>query len=183
MKKTFKYLKCHPKYKNIKSCMNGSILLEMRDKWNTIHPEKKIKTKKNKLIESKLIHYLSNCNNQKCLIENTLKKKLNIFAPNSPSSWNKNKSEWLDSLDIIRVMKQYEETYANFKFLGPSPIDFDSIIYSKCVWPDICNLSIKEQLQLKKNKIGIILNLDKHDKDGSHWVCIFIDLENKYLHL
>ena len=80
MKKTFKYLKCHPKYKNIKSCMNGSILLEMRDKWNTIHPEKKIKTKKNKLIESKLIHYLSNCNNQKCLIENTLKKKIKYIC-------------------------------------------------------------------------------------------------------
>ena len=43
MKKTFKYLKCHPKYKKNKSCFNDSILLEMRNKWNYIHPEKKNK--------------------------------------------------------------------------------------------------------------------------------------------
>ena len=181
MKKTFKYLKCHPKYKKNKSCMNDSILLEMRNKWNHIHPEKKIKTRKSKLIETKLKTYLSNCNNKKCLIENTLKKQLNIFAPSSPSSWNDNKSEWLDNFDILRVMKQYEEAYPNFKFLGPSPIDFDTIVHSKCVSTEICNLNIKQLLLLKKNKIGIILNLDTHDKDGSHWVCLFIDLEHNYI--
>ena len=37
----------------------------------------------------------------------------------------KNKNTWLNSLDISRVMKQYEDNYKNFRFLGPSPIDFN----------------------------------------------------------
>jgi Ulp1 family protease len=32
-----------------------------------------------------------------------------------------------------------------------------------------------------KTKIGIIFNLDKHDQKGSHWVSMFIDLEEKFI--
>ena len=33
---------------------------------------------------------------------------------------------------------------------------------------------------MEANKIGVIFNLDKHDQSGSHWVAMFIDLENKF---
>jgi len=181
MKKTFKHLKCHPKYSKYKSCINDQTVFKMRDVWNARHPDKKIKTKKRNQIEEQLKSYLSICNDQQCLLSNTIGKPLKIFAPKSPKSWNKNKSEWLDSLDIMRVMKQYEETYPNFKFLGPSPIDFDTKKQSTCVWPEICNLNIKSQLDKKHNKIGLIFNLDPHYKEGSHWTCMFIDLQNKYI--
>jgi hypothetical protein len=181
MKRTFKYLKCHPKYKKNKSCISTKVMRSMRDKWNSKHPDKQIKTKTKKIIETQLRSYLSECNHQKCLIDKTIEKQLNIFAPKSPSSWNTNKSEWLNNFDISRVMTQYEEAYPKFKFLGPSPIDFDTIIDGKCVWTELCNLSIKEQFNKNKNKIGIIFNLDTHDKGGSHWVSLFIDLENKYI--
>lgn len=181
MKKTFKNLKCHPKYKKYDSCMNDDLIMNMRDKWNEKNPSRKIKTKKKKTILKTLRNYLSECSHQKCLLDNTLDMKINLFAPTSPSSWNEKKSEWLNSNDIINVMKQYEETYSNFKFLGPSPIDFDTTNGSKCVWPEICNLNIKEQLQNNKTKLGIIFNLDTHDKPGSHWVCMFVDLDSKFI--
>ena len=38
----------------------------------------------------------------------------------------KNPQEWLSSDEITDVMKQYEDKYDNFVFLGPSPIDFES---------------------------------------------------------
>lgn len=181
MKKTFKYLKCHPNHNKDKLCIDEIQLLKMRDLWNARHPDRTIKSKKKNIIEHKLITYTSICNDQKCLIRNILKKDLNVFAPKSPKIWKKNKSEWLDSLDIMRVMKQYEETYKDFIFLGPSPIDFDNKLDSKCVWPELCNLNIKKELSKKHTKIGIIFNLDPHYKEGSHWTCMFIDLEKKYI--
>jgi hypothetical protein len=80
----------------------------------------------------------------------------------------------------MKVMKQYEDTYRNFEFIGPSPIDFDKKIpeyMGHCVESEICNLSLSKMLENKKTKIGIIFNLDKHDEPGSHWVSLFIDLE------
>ena len=184
MRKTFKNLKCHPKHKTNKSCMNNKLIIKMRDKWNSRHPDKIIKTKTPHLIETQLRSYISICNDQKCIMDNTFGKSFTktagLFAPNVPDSWNTSRSEWLDSLDILRVMKQYEEAYPNFEFLGPTPIDFDSYKADKCVWPEICNLNIKDQLK-KHNKIGIIFNLDPHYKEGSHWVSMFIDLEHKYI--
>jgi hypothetical protein len=180
-KRTFKLLKCHPKYKKYDLCLNEDIVMNMRDNWNQKNPHKLIKTRKKKNIINTLRRYLSVCSHQKCLVDNTLDMKMNLFAPISPSSWNSNKSEWLSSVDIVKVMKQYEETYPQFRFLGPTPIDFDEKYGSRCIWPEICNLSIKGQLRQQKKYIGIIFNLDTHDKSGSHWVCMFINLENKYI--
>ena len=33
----------------------------------------------------------------------------------------------------------------------------------------------------QKTKLGVVFNLDKHDKDGSHWVSMFIDLEDQFI--
>jgi hypothetical protein len=112
------------------------------------------------------------------------KNRNDFFAPFSPKEWKKNrqnKSPWLDSLDIIRVMKQYEEAYPHFDFLGPSPIDFDARPSSRCVWPELCQFSIENHLKMKHTKIGIIFNTDPHYKEGSHWVAMFIDLEKNYI--
>jgi hypothetical protein len=154
----------------------------MRHTWNKRHPDKKIHSKHIKTIETKLKHYLSICKDQKCLLNRTLKKKMNLFAPYSPPQWKKGKSIWLDSLDIMRVMKQYEETYPNFEFIGPSPIDFDTKVnISECVWPELCYFSMKKKMMKNINKIGIIFNTDPHYDEGSHWVCMFIDLDKNYI--
>ena len=73
-------------------------------------------------------------------------------------------------------MKQYEKTYNCYEFIGPSPIDYDKhIAYSECVWEELCEFSLNKQIKEGKTKIGIIFNLDPHNKPGSHWVAMFID--------
>jgi hypothetical protein len=104
------------------------------------------------------------------------------FTPKSPKSWNKNPTEWLSSVDIENVMKQYEKTYKCFDFIGPSPIDFDKrVMYGKCVWDELCNFSLKSHIKKGKNKIGIIFNTDPHYLNGSHWISLFINIKKGFI--
>ena len=90
---------------------------------------------------------------------------------------------WLDSNNIRDVMKQYEVARPDFKFLGPYPIDFAvKDPYSKeekCLIGEMCSLNLDREAVKGKKKIGIIFNLDPHDKNGSHWVAAFIDIAKK----
>jgi len=77
-------------------------------------------------------------------------------------------------------MKQYEDKYPDFKFIGPVPIDFDyEYSVGKCIVNELCHLSIKKLLKDKITKVGVIYNLDPHDKPGSHWVAMYLDLNKK----
>lgn len=179
---------CSPKdKKEIKdySCYTDSTLFQLRDKWNLRHPDVKIKTNDPKEIHNLLSNYLSNvCNKESCWLKQkyefgTLDDNFkDSFAPESPAEWKKNPNEWLSSLDIINVMKQYEKAYKCFEFIGPSPIDFDTKkSYGECVWEELCNFSIEEQIKNKKTKIGIIFNTDPHNKPGEHWISMFINIK------
>lgn len=98
------------------------------------------------------------------------------FAPKAPKSWVKNPREWLNSLDIERVMRQYERKHRNFVFIGPSPIDFDTRLqHDVCVWEELCKFDLAKLMAKGKNAIGIIFNVDPHDKPGAHWVSMFVD--------
>jgi len=129
------------------------------------------------------------CDRESCwlrqnFIKNNLDKELTqyTFAPKSPASWKKNKNEWLSSVDIENVMKQYEKAFSNFTFLGPSPIDFDlKQMYGECVWEELCKFDLKQYISNGKTKIGIIFNTDPHYKDGSHWIAMFVDVKKKYI--
>ena len=103
--------------------------------------------------------------------DNKYKRKLkkSLFAPSMPYIWKKNINEWLNSNDILNVMKQYEEADPQFEFFGPSPIDYDTIVYNNsCVWPEICNINMKNLFNKQKTKLGFIFNTDKHYEEGSH---------------
>ena len=39
----------------------------------------------------------------------------------------------------------------------------------------MCTFDLKSQIQSGKTKVGIIFNLDPHNKGGSHWVALFVD--------
>jgi len=105
------------------------------------------------------------------------------LRPAYPEAWKLKPKEWLDSNDIRYVMKQYEEARPDFLFLGPFPIDFaspDPYKESKCLIEEMCELNIDREEMNGKKYIGIVFNLDPHDKDGSHWVAAFIDcVKNK----
>jgi len=179
---------CSPKDKNeIKNftCYTENSLFKLRDKWNIRHPYEKITTNDPKEIHKLLANYLSNvCNKESCwLKQNHEFGKLDedfkdSFAPESPHEWKKNPNEWLSSIDIIKVMKQYEKAYKCFDFIGPSPIDFDKKkVYGECVWEELCNFNLKQQIKEGKTKVGIIFNTDPHNKPGEHWISMFINIK------
>jgi hypothetical protein len=107
------------------------------------------------------------------------------LRPQQPVKWKEDPDMWLDSLNIESVMKQYEEAFPSFEFMGPFPIDFAAPdpyatdkTGKKCLIPEICGLRVEQALRQGTKSVGIIYNLDPHFKDGSHWVANFIDIPN-----
>jgi len=153
--------------------------------WNKHNPDRPILTNTPQDIHSRLDMQLSDkCDTESCWYKQSFMKKhadkvmkKNTFAPEAPKSWKKNKWEWLSSIEIEDIMKQYEHTYPCFTFVGPSPIDFDEkLSYNECVWDELCKFEVKKFIDKKKKKIGMAFNLDPHDKDGSHWVGMFVNI-------
>ena len=62
-------------------------------------------------------------------------------------------------------MKQWEKKYDNFFFIGPSPIDYDTITGGSCVEDELCNFNLKETMKKGITKVGVIFNLDKHNQE------------------
>jgi len=104
------------------------------------------------------------------------------LRPAMPKEWISDPDMWLDSNNIAHVLNQYEDTYPNFEFMGPFPIDFAAPNpYKKngetqCLITEICEIRVKNALENGTRQIGIVYNLDPHFKSGSHWVANFIDV-------
>ena len=185
----YKKVNCspNPDKKNF-TCYSDNALIKMKKLWNARHPRNKITSNKSKEIWHQLRENMSSsCDRESCWLRSKFmegkvdSELLNYtFAPKSPKIWKTD--EWLSSLDIEAVMKQYEKYYKCFEFLGPSPIDFDHHkLYGECVWEELCKLNISDMIKRNKNKIGIILNTDPHYKDGEHWISLFINIKEKYI--
>ncbi len=202
--KSFKKLNCNPTTKFRKTadqtCYDDSQLKYIRSLWNVKHPDDKIDASASSasiwaLLKKK---YQAKCNDEKCWIDELKKgdsgknSKINVkslensFAPDAPEEWKKNPNAWLSDKDINDVMKQYEQAYKCFEFIGPSPIDFDTRVKDPlakqladddCVWEELCKFSVKKYLKKGKTKIGVIFNTDPHDKSGEHWISLFINLK------
>lgn len=179
-------LRCSPKTANKKyTCLEDETLYNLKDLWNARHPDSVIDSNDAREIWEQLNNKLKGvCNKESCwlkqkFVNGKLNKELETsFAPVSPKEWSKNPNEWLSSTDILDVMKQYENTYKCFDFIGPSPIDFDTHkLYGECVWEELCHFNIEDEIKNKRFKIGIIFNLDPHYKGGSHWVSMFINIK------
>ena len=179
---------CHPKQKNKTSCLTTDALKKLKSKWNIRKPNDQIKSNDPKKIWIFFKNRYSNsCDNEKCwlkqnAIEDGLTKEEinNLYAPTHPVSWKKNKNEWLSNFDIEKVMKQYEDTYPDFSFIGATPIDFDfRKADGKCVWNELCKFQLEDYIKKNKRKIGIIFNTDKHNEDGAHWIAMFIDISKE----
>ena len=181
---------CSPSKELEYTCYSRESLLKLRELWNLRHPDAKIKSKDSKEIWKYLRKSMEEvCEKESCWLRQNFAKhdldselKLYTFAPQAPREWKKNKNEWLSSVDIEKVMRQYEYTYPEFAFLGPSPIDFNSkMLYGECVWEDLCHFNLEDMLKKHKTKYGIVFNLDEHWKEGSHWVSMFVDVPTKQI--
>lgn len=185
----FKKDRCAPRLPNEKldfTCYTNTSLHKLKKLWNARHPDQPITNNDPLFIWESLKYGLSkSCDRESCWLKQKIFKEgldhdllNNTFAPRPPKEWEKKPYEWLTSVEMMEIMKQYENTYSHFEFMGPSPIDFDDHkMFGECVWEDICQFDLKKMLQKGKTKIGIIFNLDPHYLEGSHWIAIFIDTQ------
>ena len=166
------------------TCYTVDALIKIKIAWNKRHPDKKIQENDPKQIWSKIKEYMkSTCDRESCWLKHkTINEAVDknimdyTFAPATPAKWKNNPNTWLNSLDITKVMKQYEKKYnPTFQFIGPSPINWDTIDDNECVLEELCKFDLKNYLKMGHYKIGIIFNLDPHYKPGSHWVMLFIN--------
>ena len=184
---------CHPAQEKRKNkvqgtCYTTDTLQDIREAYNKHHKDK-ISENDPKEIAHQLRKKLGkSCSQEDCWLEEIQdgekRRQLNelLFAPDRPNEWEKAPTTWLSNYDIADVLRQYEVAYPKFKLLGPSAIDYDyKEEGGKCVWEELCRLSLKEVMQHGKTKLGVIFNLDKHDGPGTHWVAMFIDLDENMI--
>jgi len=95
------------------------------------------------------------------------------YRPTKPVQWYLNRYEWLTNDNIQNVMKQYEIKHNDFVFLGVVARDFESYCFVK----SICGIDVRKLIEQKKSKFAFVVNLDKHDQPGSHWVALFCSLQ------
>lgn len=182
----FKKKYCSPKKNNNYTCFTKKSIIKMLNSWNNFYNNDKIIYKESdklynlwSLLDNKLKNI---CNDEYCwtkqkFIKND-KEIIEEFKPEMPVKWKENKNEWLTTLDIEAVMKQYEKKYNDFLFIGPVPIDFDKELHPGfCVINELCKINLKKVIKNGKNKLGVIFNLDPHDKPGSHWVSMYADFD------
>ena len=178
---------CAPRHKGSKkTCFSQNSLIKIAKAFNKKYSKKKVKISKNKnmLLENIKNNFPNFFKNEWCLLNKNFIKSLNddeindTFRPEKPKEWLKNERDWLSTVDIEKVLSQYENKYNDFITIGPVPIDFDKRdIRGNCTIDELCNLKLKDLLKDKLYKLGIVFNLDKHDEPGSHWVALYGDLK------
>lgn len=170
--------KCAPskKYED-GSCFTLEALKKIASKYNSRNQNNQIKiTNDKKHLVDELDKRLKNdCDDQICWLRQDFVKELededimeNTFRPQGP----KKKYEWLSTTHIDDVVNQYQHKFKDFMFLGAVPADFMDLPML-----GIANLDFDNCIKKGKTKIGMVINLDKHNQSGSHWVGLFFDLE------
>lgn len=158
------------------SCYSVNELQQLKQVYNKTYRQK-IRGVSAKEIWVELSKLLP-CKNESCFAT-TLKVRTKAFAPKAPASWKKKANEWLSSLEFLRLFKQYEEAFPDFKFYGPSASDYDfKMGDGKCEFDDMCTLDVRT-LPPHLKKLGVVFNLDEHHKGGSHWVAMYVSVSKK----
>lgn len=183
---------CSPKNKNNNgTCLDDDMIIKLakiinnlsvsNKKLSYIHIDKHdIKYIYNHICNN--ITKISNCRNETCFLTiDEIMDNLsvqdkesfkNTFKPLMPLSWKKNPNEWLSTSDIENSLKQHTLSDNEFFFYGAVPIDFH-----KCSVSKLCSIQLKNHIKSKQNKIGIVFNTDPHNKDGEHWISLYIDIK------
>lgn len=116
------------------------------------------------------------------------------FRPEMPDEWLQNPHEWLSNFDIEAVLRQYEQANPHFLFLGVFPMDFQEPVPPQsrignpwvrnasrqtCISQVMCDFDAVHAWREGKRHVAFVLNKDRHDQPGSHWVCCNICLDPK----
>jgi hypothetical protein len=176
-KKVENNMKCNPAVSDKQKIADGScISVEIAKKIKEVVPN-----------EAEVIR---DCDaDDKCIVDSIPDKSVksfvekHAFAPKQPATWKKNKNTWLSNFDISDVMKQYEDAdkYRDFFFHNPTYKDFDKKVgANSCVSDEICQFSLAEHVANGKRKFGFVFNLANHTQPGSHWIALYIDIDDEF---
>jgi hypothetical protein len=175
---------CHPNLGRSDACLPENILIEIGSSIGL--PS----TMRGSELRSWMTRK-TRCKTERCWLDKApidSKRKNDIakkyFRPTMPDEWVNDPDEWLDSNNIGDVMRQYEETYPQFKFFGTNPIDFSApdpytktaAHERKCLNEEICKMKLADLLKNGKTMLGFVYNLDPSNKGGSHWIASFTDI-------
>lgn len=176
-------MKCAPnkKYKD-GSCFTLESLkiiaanYNKRKKSNIIN----INASKEELVKQ-LTDLLSNkCSDQACWIRQDFVQEIdndeihnNTLLPEGP----KGKYEWLSTNDIDKVIDQYHSVHKDFNYLGTVPYDFANLPVL-----GLDDIDFNDYIKDGKKKFGMVINLDNHNQDGSHWVSLYTDFDKNQIY-
>jgi hypothetical protein len=180
------------------SCFDKKTMLKLIDDYNLKYQSDQIKINKSfssdklwELLRDKLAQSCGDKEwcwiDQSFVSQDTLLKMQKYYKPAKPLK----PTQLLSTTNINDVLKQYEEAFIDFAFMGTVPIDFDQIIeeYTKL---DLCKLYNSKGMSLSRGvmyrgrplrRFGFVFNLDPHYKKGSHWVSLFMDLSCSEPHI
>jgi hypothetical protein len=171
------------------SCLPVELLNILKKSYNDNNPDNKITSDKPRKIWNDLKKRLTTCVSEDCWLNvisdekyrEKIEKYLFVPRPLQPVEWSTDPNSWLSNFDIDNVLTEYEKSYTQFKAIKTATIDFDKICYVE----DLCKLKSKYQLvnliKSGKTKIGVVFNLDKMKEEGSHWVSLFLDLQDNFI--
>jgi hypothetical protein len=155
----------------------------LRNVYNSEHPEKTpIPTGPIKTVWKNIrsrFHDICNSSSE-CVVQSLISK------PAAPDSWKTNTHEWLSSIDIDKIEKEYTRVFSNYYYVGAVPIDFDKHSSTgTCLVNSLCSLDIEALYKKGYTQIGIVFNTDVSTGPGQHWVALFCDIspELEYPHI
>jgi len=170
------------------TCYTDDAIQKIKRAYNENHPDDPIVSTTPKDIWNELRNRLTSCKTEKCWLNQIddpyERQQLDdiLFAPEKPPEWKHDKNYWLSNFDIESVLRQYEISHPHFKLLGPTPINYDTVLKNgKCVWEELCRLNLQELWNRGKRNLGIVFNLDDHDGPGLHWTSMFVDMKRATL--
>lgn len=173
---------CSPRRKEknaVKSCFSWQSLARIARRYNESNPHDKIQihSSHDKLWQA-IRAKMPQCRDERCWIraQYISEKDRQVLLEDFRAPLPQGKYDWLNTDDIERVLKRYERVFRTFVFLGAYPIDFQSV-YADKFHP----LNVAGLLRAGKRHAGLVLNLDRSDQPGSHWVAIFLDLKSKVM--
>jgi len=187
--------KCAPGIKYDKgSCITKEVLQDIAINFNKTVENTVIdpNVKKEELVKqlNKEFNDKFKCEDQLCWLNQKFVKRLNndelekfTFKPDGPA----NKYDWLSTTNINNVIEQYERKYKNFIFLGAVPYDFQELRQLEMAEINFKDLQ-SGKLNEKHNttghieQIGMVINLDPHNKPGSHWVSLYANLDKNQIY-
>jgi hypothetical protein len=175
-------MKCAPNKKfNEGSCFSIESLKLIANEYNKLNTKNLIDINNNKTdMVNQLTKAFSKCSSQNCWLRTEIVKNIkndeinkNTFRPIGPSTGY----TWLSTTNINNVIDQYENKYNDFVFLGALPNDFQELSIL-----GLSNINFDDFVTEGKTKIGLVINLDTHDKSGSHWVALYTDLKKNQIY-